>query len=51
MQHYGINLNEAASGNVSTAPVVPGLVAAEPSKEPTTAPPTTPPASTAPTPQ
>jgi len=41
MQHYGINLNEAASGNVNTAPVVPGLVPAPPSKEPTTAPPST----------
>jgi len=41
MQHYGINLNEAASGNVNTAPVVPGLVPAPPSKEPTTAPPAT----------
>jgi len=44
MQHYGINLNEAASGNVKTAPVVPGLVPAPPSKEPTTTPPATPPA-------
>jgi len=40
-QHYGINLGEAASGNVNTAPVVPGLVPAQPSKEPTTAPPST----------
>src|SRR5208282_5510206 len=39
MQHYGINLGEAASGNVKTTPVVPGLVPAPPSKEPTTAPP------------
>jgi outer membrane protein TolC len=39
LQHYGINLNEAASGNVQTAPVIPGLKAAEPGKEPTTAPP------------
>jgi outer membrane protein TolC len=44
MQHYGINLNEAASGNVNTAPAVPGLVPAPPSKEPTTTPPATPPA-------
>jgi outer membrane protein len=44
MQHYGINLNEAASGNVKTVPVVPGLVPAPPSKEPTTTPPSTPPA-------
>jgi outer membrane protein len=48
MQHYGINLNEAASGNVNTTPAVPGLVPAPPSKEPTTTPPATPPA-TAPT--
>ena len=41
LQHYGINLNEAASGNVNTAPVVPGLVPAPPSKEPTTTPPAT----------
>jgi len=46
MQHYGINLNEAATGNVNTAPLVPGLVPAPPSKEPTTAPPATPPATT-----
>jgi len=25
LQHYGINLGEAASGQVSTAPVVPGV--------------------------
>jgi outer membrane protein TolC len=39
MQHYGINLRDAATGNVTTAPVVPGLVPAGPGKEPTTAPP------------
>ena len=50
MQHYGINLNEAASGNVNTAPAVPGLVPAPPSKEPTTTPPATPPATTPTTP-
>jgi outer membrane protein len=44
LQHYGINLNDAATGNVGTAPVVPGIVPAPPSKEPTTAPPATPPA-------
>ena len=44
MEHYGINLADAASGTVTAAPVVHGLVAAPPSKEPTTAPPpTTPP--------
>jgi hypothetical protein len=44
LQHYGINLGEAASGNVNTAPAIPGLVPAPPSKEPTTTPPATPPA-------
>ena len=39
MQHYGINLNEAASGDVKTTPVVPGLVPAPSGNEPTTAPP------------
>jgi hypothetical protein len=51
MQHYGINLNEAATGDVKTTPVVPGLVAAPKGNEPTTAPPPTPPAATAPNPQ
>jgi outer membrane protein len=41
LQHYGINLNDAATGNVGTAPVVPGVVPAAPGKEPTTAPPAT----------
>jgi len=40
LQHYGINLNDAATGNVGTAPVIPGL---EPAKNTTVAP-TTPPA-------
>ncbi len=40
LQHYGINLNDAATGNVATAPVIPGL---EPAKN-TDAAPTTPPA-------
>ena len=48
MQHYGINLSEAASGDVKTAPAVPGLVTAPPGKEPSTAPPATPPASNPP---
>jgi outer membrane protein len=40
LQHYGINLNDAATGHVETAPVIPGL---EPAKN--TAPaPTNPPA-------
>jgi len=29
LHHYGINLNEAASGNVNSAPVVPGLTPAK----------------------
>ena len=39
MQHYGINLGEAATGDVRTVPAVPGLVPAPTGKEPTTAPP------------
>lgn len=41
LQHYGINLTDAATGNVTSAPVVSGIVPAPPSKEPTTAPPAT----------
>ena len=41
LQHYGINLNDAASGNVAAAPVVPGL---QPAKDTRPAP-TTPPSS------
>jgi outer membrane protein len=41
LQHYGINLNEAATGNVATAPAIPGL---QPASNTTVAP-TTPPAS------
>jgi hypothetical protein len=37
LQHYGINLGEATSGNVQTTPVVPGLVAAPSGPEPATA--------------
>jgi len=52
LQHYGINFNESATGNVTTLPVVPGLLPAPPSKEPTTAPPSTaPPQSGSSTPQ
>ena len=40
LQHYGINLNDAATGNVGAAPVIPGL---EPAKNTDVAP-TTPPA-------
>jgi outer membrane protein TolC len=39
LQHYGINLQEAATGNVTAAPVVPGVAPATTGKEPTTAPP------------
>jgi outer membrane protein len=39
LQHYGINLNDAATGAVNAAPVVPGLEPAKPGNEPkTTAP-------------
>jgi outer membrane protein TolC len=51
LQHYGINLTDAATGNVTSAPVVPGLVPAGPGKEPTTAPPATPEATPPPPPQ
>ena len=40
LQHYGINLNEAATGDVKTTPVVPGLKPAKMGDEPSTAPPT-----------
>jgi outer membrane protein TolC len=44
LKHYGIDLNDAATGDVKAAPVIPGLVPAGPGKEPSTAPPaTTPP--------
>jgi outer membrane protein TolC len=51
LQHYGIDLTDAATGNVKAEPVVPGLVAAKPGKEPSTAPPPTTPAPPATTPQ
>jgi outer membrane protein len=56
MQHYGINLSEAATGNVKTVPVVPGLVQAPAGNEPITTPPATPsaanpPSATTPAPQ
>jgi outer membrane protein len=45
MQHYGINLPEAASGEIKTTPKVLGVQAAPPSQEPSmTAPPTPTPA-------
>jgi len=34
LQHYGISLDDSAAGVVKTAPIVPGLEAARPSKEP-----------------
>lgn len=46
LQHYGINLPEAASGDIKTAPAVPGVQAAPPGKEPSMAPPAEPPANT-----
>jgi outer membrane protein len=39
LQHYGINLQDAARGVVTTEPVVPGVTAAQPEKEPSMAPP------------
>jgi outer membrane protein TolC len=45
MQHYGINLPEAASGEIKTTPKIPGIQPAPPSQEPSmTAPPTPTPA-------
>ena len=39
MQHYGINLPEAATGEIKSTPKVPGLQPAPPSQEPNMAPP------------
>jgi outer membrane protein len=39
LQHYGINMNEAATGTVNTAPLVPGIQPAAQGNEPTTTPP------------
>lgn len=39
LQHYDINLTEAASGTVTTAPVVPGVEAAPAGNEPNMTPP------------
>ena len=50
LQHYGINLEEAASGNVTTVPVIPDVQPAPPGKEPSMAPPATPKAPAAPAP-
>jgi hypothetical protein len=40
LEHYGINLAEAAAGDVTASPVIPGLQPAAKGNEPTTAPPT-----------
>jgi outer membrane protein TolC len=39
LEHYGINLQDAATGEVKAAPIVPGLQPAKAGSEPTTAPP------------
>jgi outer membrane protein TolC len=39
LKHYGINLNDAATGEIKAAPVVPGLKPAAAGAEPTTVPP------------
>ena len=39
LQHYGINLPEAASGDIKAAPVVPGVTAAPAGNEPSLTPP------------
>ena len=44
LQHYGINLPEAATGEIKTTPVVPGLVPAAKGDEPSMTPPATEPA-------
>jgi outer membrane protein len=41
LQHYGINLGEAASGTVRTIPVVPGVRPAKDTREPSMTPPST----------
>ena len=41
LQHYGINLTEAATGTVTTTPVVSGVEAVTPGNEPTMTPPET----------
>jgi outer membrane protein len=41
LQHYGINLNDAAKGTVTANPVVPGVGPAPNTAEPSMAPPTT----------
>ncbi len=41
LQHYDINLTEAAAGTVTTEPVVPGVEPAKPGNEPSMTPPAT----------
>jgi outer membrane protein TolC len=41
LQHYDIDLTQAATGTVTTVPVVPGVEAAPPGNEPTMTPPAT----------
>jgi outer membrane protein TolC len=48
LQHYGINLPEAATGTVTTAPVIPDVQPATPGNEPTMTPPVAPLQQTAP---
>jgi outer membrane protein TolC len=50
LQHYGINLPEAAAGKVNTEPVVPGVVGAQPGNEPSMTPPAASPAQAQPAP-
>jgi len=42
LQHYGINLPDAATGAVTAAPIIPGVAPAQPGNEPTMTPPATP---------
>jgi len=42
LQHYGINLPDAAAGTVSAAPVIPGVAPAKPGNEPDMTPPAAP---------
>ncbi len=42
LQHYGINLPDAATGSVTTAPVIPGVAPAQPGNEPKMTPPAAP---------
>ncbi len=42
LQHYGINLPDAAAGAVTSAPVIPGVEPAKPGNEPKLMPPTAP---------